>query len=60
MTELWAKQWRDDGIIANAIHPGWADTPGVESALSIFHRITRLILRTPERGADTINWMAAS
>jgi hypothetical protein len=60
MTEEWAKRWEDDGIAVNAMHPGWADTPGVETALPGFYRITRRFLRTPEEGADTIVWLAAS
>jgi len=42
------------------MHPGWADTPGVETALPGFYRITKRLLRTPEEGADTIVWLAAS
>jgi dehydrogenase/reductase SDR family protein 12 len=60
VTEEWARDWADDGIVVNAMHPGWADTPGVESALPTFHTITRYILRTPEEGADTIIWLAAA
>ncbi|WOJ95661.1 SDR family NAD(P)-dependent oxidoreductase [Congregibacter brevis] len=60
VTEEWAKSWEKDGIVVNAMHPGWADTPGVESALPAFHTLTRLILRTPEEGADTIVWLAAA
>lgn len=60
MTELWAKQWQADGICVNAMHPGWADTPGVESALPAFHSLTKYILRSPEQGADTIVWLAAA
>jgi NAD(P)-dependent dehydrogenase (short-subunit alcohol dehydrogenase family) len=60
VTEEWARQWESDGIVVNAMHPGWADTPGVESALPAFHRITKYILRSPEEGADTIIWLAAA
>lgn len=60
MTEEWAQRWQADGIAVNAMHPGWADTPGVESALPGFYRLTRRILRTPQEGADTIVWLAAS
>ncbi len=59
-TEQWAADWADEGIVVNAMHPGWADTPGVESALPEFHKLTRLVLRTPEEGADTINWLAVA
>jgi NAD(P)-dependent dehydrogenase (short-subunit alcohol dehydrogenase family) len=60
MTEEWAERWKADGIAVNAMHPGWADTPGVETALPGFYRATRRLLRTPEEGADTIVWLAAS
>ena len=60
VTEQWAEEWADDNIVVNAMHPGWADTPGVESALPGFHRLTRRILRSPDEGADTIVWLAAA
>ncbi len=59
-TEQWAEDWADDDIVVNAMHPGWADTPGVESSLPGFHRLTRQILRSPEEGADTVVWLAAA
>lgn len=58
LTELWAEEWSDHDIVVNAMHPGWADTPGVASALPTFRAVTRRILRSPEEGADTIVWMA--
>jgi dehydrogenase/reductase SDR family protein 12 len=60
LTEEWARAWEKDGIAVNAMHPGWADTPGVETALPAFYRATRKFLRTPEEGGDTIVWLAAS
>ena len=54
------EKWRKSGIVVNAMHPGWADTPGVETALPAFYRVTRKFLRTPEEGADTMVWLAAS
>ncbi len=60
LTEEWAERWRGDGIVVNAMHPGWADTPGVETALPGFYRATKYLLRTPEEGADTVVWLAAS
>ena len=60
VTEEWARRWAKDGIVVNAMHPGWADTPGVESALPEFHRVTEKVLRSPEEGADTIVWLAAA
>lgn len=60
LTEVWAEQWAQDGIVVNAMHPGWADTPGVETSLQNFYRVTRRLLRSPEEGADTAVWLAAS
>jgi dehydrogenase/reductase SDR family member 12 len=59
LTEEWAAKWREDGITVNAMHPGWADTPGASSSLPGFYRATRPALRTPEEGADTIVWLAS-
>ena len=55
----WARRTTQPPVF-HAMHPGWADTPGVVDALPTFHRITRPFLRTPEQGADTIVWLAAA
>ncbi len=60
LSELWARELEGTSVVVNAMHPGWADTPAVESSLPRFHRITRNILRTPSEGADTVVWLAAS
>lgn len=60
VTEEWARAWADEGIVVNAMHPGWADTPGVESSLPEFHTLMRHVLRTPEEGADTMVWLACA
>jgi NAD(P)-dependent dehydrogenase (short-subunit alcohol dehydrogenase family)/uncharacterized protein YndB with AHSA1/START domain len=60
LTEEWARRWAAEGIVVNAMHPGWADTPGVLEALPEFHRVTERVLRTPEEGADTIVWLATA
>lgn len=59
-TEQWAQEWAEHGITVNAMHPGWADTPGVESSLPVFYTLTRPLLRTPDEGADTMTWMATA
>jgi NAD(P)-dependent dehydrogenase (short-subunit alcohol dehydrogenase family) len=46
------------GVTVSAMHPGWADTPGLAEALPGFHRHMRRILRNPAEGADTIVWLA--
>jgi dehydrogenase/reductase SDR family member 12 len=58
LTEQWAERWQPDNIAINSMHPGWADTPGVQDALPLFRRITRRVLRNAEEGADTIVWLA--
>jgi NAD(P)-dependent dehydrogenase (short-subunit alcohol dehydrogenase family) len=60
LAELLAERLRAQRIAVNAMHPGWADTPSVQGSLPRFHRITERILRTPEEGADTVLWLAAS
>ncbi len=60
LTERWAKALRDTRVTVNAMHPGWADTPGVRESLPRFWRLMRPLLRTPAEGVDTIVWLAAS
>jgi dehydrogenase/reductase SDR family protein 12 len=59
VTQEWHEEWAKQGVFINTMHPGWADTPGVQSALPTFRRVTQWILRSPEEGADTIVWMSA-
>lgn len=54
----WAE--RVPNVTFAAMHPGWAETPGVLSSLPTFAQITGSILRTPEQGADTVVWLAAT
>jgi NAD(P)-dependent dehydrogenase (short-subunit alcohol dehydrogenase family) len=60
LTREWARRLRDRRIAVNAMHPGWVDTPGVVASLPTFHRVVGPRLRTPDEGADTIVWLAAS
>lgn len=60
LTEIWAETLRQKGIVVNAMHPGWVDTPGIQNALPGFVNLTKNKLRTPEQGADTIVWLAAA
>jgi NAD(P)-dependent dehydrogenase (short-subunit alcohol dehydrogenase family) len=60
VTQEWAKTWADAGIAVNAMHPGWADTPGVRDALPQFRQLTKRVLRAPEEGADTMVWLAVA
>lgn len=50
-------RWAPRGVQVYAMHPGWADTPGVVDSLPGFHRLTGPILRDLEQGADTTVWL---
>lgn len=56
----WARRLAPAGIRVNAMHPGWADTPGLAEALPAFHRAMRPLLRSPIEAADTLVWLATS
>lgn len=60
LTRCWAKRLRDTGVVVHAVHPGWANTPGVSRWLPKFRALTRPLLRTPEQGADTFVWVAVA
>ena len=60
LTELWAQRLAGTGVVVHAMHPGWADTPGIVTSLPRFHRLAGPLLRTPEEGADTIVWLGAA
>ncbi len=60
LTARWADELADKGVAVHAMHPGWADTPGVRNSLPGFYKVTRPLLRSPEEGADTIVWLAAA
>jgi len=57
-TEHLATQHADISI--NAMHPGWAATPGVTKALPKFEATIGRHLRDARMGADTIVWLASS
>jgi NAD(P)-dependent dehydrogenase (short-subunit alcohol dehydrogenase family) len=59
LNEMWAEHFAGTGVVAHAVHPGWADTPGVEASLPTFRKIVGPLLRTPDQGADTLVWLAA-
>jgi NAD(P)-dependent dehydrogenase (short-subunit alcohol dehydrogenase family) len=53
----WARRTRGQ-VAFTAMHPGWADTPGLAASLPGFYRVMGPLLRTPEQGIDTILWLA--
>lgn len=62
LTERWARIFKKRGssVLFQSMHPGWVDTPGVETSLPGFYKHLNASLRSPEQGADTIVWLGAS
>ncbi len=60
LAELWAKRLGDEGIVVHAMHPGWANTPGITDSLPRFARVVGPILRSADEGADTAVWLLAA
>lgn len=54
----WARRRRGGSVRFNAMHPGWADTPGLAKSLPGFYRAMGPLLRTPTEGIDTALWLA--
>jgi dehydrogenase/reductase SDR family protein 12 len=59
LTEMWARRLDGSGVSVHAMHPGWANTPGVAASLPMFDKLMRPFLRSPEQGADTMVWLTA-
>ncbi|KAL6100339.1 dhrs12 [Pungitius sinensis] len=58
LTERWATQHKE--IHFSSMHPGWADTPAVQTSMPSFHAKMQTRLRTEAMGADTVVWLAVS
>ena len=56
----WSRRLHGRHIVVNAMHPGWADTPGLEASLPGFRDLVGPLLRTPAEGADTVVWLASA
>ena len=56
----WPERAGADGVTFHALHPGWADTPGLQASLPRFRSLLRPLLRTPAQGADTAVWLASA
>lgn len=56
----WGRRLLDRPVTVNAMHPGWANTPGIRDALPRFSRVLGPLLRTPREGVDTTVWLAAA
>jgi dehydrogenase/reductase SDR family member 12 len=60
LSREWARRIDPADVAFHAMHPGWADTPGLAASLPRFRWAARPILRTPDEGADTIVWLATA
>lgn len=58
LNEMWPAESSHPNVQFHAVHPGWADTPGVRESLPMFRRIVGPALRTADEGADTMVWLA--
>lgn len=59
LNEMWAARVPAAEVVFHAMHPGWADTPGVAESLPRFRTVMGPLLRTPAEGADTVVWLGA-
>jgi len=57
LNEMWAEQ--EPEISFASMHPGWADTPGVQDSLPAFRLVTKPLLRSASQGADTMCWLCS-
>ena len=55
----WSRRIGERGVRFNAMHPGWADTPGLSEMLPGFYRLMGPVLRSPAEGIDTLVWLVA-
>jgi NAD(P)-dependent dehydrogenase (short-subunit alcohol dehydrogenase family) len=60
LAQMWADRLAPDDITVESMHPGWVDTHGVKEYLPKFRALTLPFLRSPEQGADTLVWLAAT
>jgi NAD(P)-dependent dehydrogenase (short-subunit alcohol dehydrogenase family) len=60
LASLLQERWSAAGLTVHAMHPGWADTPGVATSLPLFRTVMRPLLRDADAGADTVVWLAAT
>jgi dehydrogenase/reductase SDR family member 12 len=60
LVKYWQSRQGSSGLRCYVMHPGWADTDGVKTAMPNFRRRLRSVLRDPAQGADTALWLAAT
>jgi dehydrogenase/reductase SDR family protein 12 len=60
LVKYWQQRHGNTGLRCYVMHPGWADTDGVKTAMPNFRRRLRTVLRDAAQGADTALWLAAT
>ena len=60
LVKYWQRRYSTSGLLCYVMHPGWADTDGVKTAMPNFRRRLRSVLRDAAQGADTALWLAAT
>lgn len=60
LVKYWQARHGGSGLRCYVMHPGWADTDGVKTAMPNFRRRLRSVLRDSAQGADTALWLAAT
>jgi dehydrogenase/reductase SDR family protein 12 len=59
LTRAWNRRWQGQPR-AYVMHPGWVDTPGVQTALPWFRATLRRFLRSADEAADTALWLGGT
>jgi NAD(P)-dependent dehydrogenase (short-subunit alcohol dehydrogenase family) len=59
LTRHWNARWQGAPTV-QVMHPGWADTEGVQTSLPGFRAALQRILRDADQAADTILWLGAA
>ncbi len=57
LTELCQERLGSLGVVFSSVHPGWADTPGIQESLPAFRKVMGPFLRDARQGADTLAWL---
>ncbi|HEY7640735.1 MAG TPA: SDR family NAD(P)-dependent oxidoreductase [Steroidobacteraceae bacterium] len=60
LVKYWQARHGASGLRCYVMHPGWADTDGVKTAMPNFRRRLRSVLRDSAQGADTALWLAGT
>ncbi len=59
LNQYWRDRYGPRGFTFYVMHPGWADTGGVQRSMPRFRKILQSVLRNTESAADTALWLAA-